>query len=76
MTSRKKLGRQARLEHPSTSSKYVTLKKWKERGKYLSEETAQHFHHSVEQLLFLSTMVKHDIQTAVAFLTTWVKNLT
>jgi len=40
--------------------------------KYLSEELAQHFHHSVAQLLFLSTRVRRDIQTAVAFLTTRV----
>eukprot|EP00804_Cyclotella_cryptica_P008702 CCRYP_018543-RA/>CCRYP_018543-RA protein AED:0.42 eAED:0.42 QI:0/0/0/1/1/1/2/0/192 len=41
--------------------------------KYLPEEMAQHFHHSVAQLLYIATRVRHDIQTAVAFLTTRVK---
>ncbi len=32
------------------------------------------FHHTVAQLLFMATRVRQDIQTAVAFLTTRVKN--
>jgi hypothetical protein len=36
------------------------------QGKWLSEEHAQHFHHAVAQVLFLSV-------TAVSFLTTRVK---
>jgi hypothetical protein len=42
-------------------------------GKYLSEEQAAHFHHTVAQLLFISSRVRRDIQTAVSFLTTRVK---
>eukprot|EP00804_Cyclotella_cryptica_P015947 CCRYP_019194-RD/>CCRYP_019194-RD protein AED:0.15 eAED:0.15 QI:0/-1/0/1/-1/1/1/0/395 len=42
-------------------------------GKYLPEEMAQHFHHTVAQLLYIATRVRRDIQTAVAFLTTRVK---
>jgi hypothetical protein len=44
-----------------------TSKKW------LEPERAKAFHHSVAQLLFVSTRVRRDIQTAVAFLTTRVK---
>eukprot|EP00804_Cyclotella_cryptica_P006122 CCRYP_010732-RA/>CCRYP_010732-RA protein AED:0.20 eAED:0.22 QI:0/0/0/1/1/1/2/0/901 len=40
--------------------------------KYLPEELAQHFHHTVAQLLYVGTRVRRDIQTAVAFLTTRV----
>mgnify|MGYP006175213091 FL=1 len=39
-------------------------------GKYLPEEMAQQFHHTVTQLLFIATRVRGDIQTAVAFLKT------
>jgi hypothetical protein len=42
-------------------------------GKLLSKERAKSFHHSVAQLLFVSTRVRRDIQTTVAFLTTRVK---
>ena len=42
-------------------------------GKWLSEEQAQHFHHAVAQLLFLSVRARRDIQTAVSFLTTRVR---
>lgn len=41
--------------------------------KLLPEEQAQHFHRTVAQLLFLSCRARRDIQTAVAFLTTRVK---
>ncbi len=40
----------------------------------LEEERALAFHHTVAQLLFMSTRARRDIQTAVAFLTTRVKN--
>ena len=43
------------------------LKKW------LEPERAKDFHYTVAQLLFVSTRVRRDIQTAVAFLTTRVK---
>eukprot|EP00804_Cyclotella_cryptica_P009344 CCRYP_009005-RD/>CCRYP_009005-RD protein AED:0.36 eAED:0.36 QI:20/0.12/0.11/1/0/0/9/0/1019 len=42
-------------------------------GKFLPEEQATHFHHTVAQLLFISSRVRRDIQTAVSFLTTRVK---
>jgi len=40
----------------------------------LKEEQALAFHHTVAQLLFMVTRARRDIQTAVAFLTTRVKN--
>ena len=43
-------------------------------AKKLSEEQAVAFHHTVAQLLFMATRARRDIQTAVAFLTTRVKN--
>ena len=41
--------------------------------KPLPEEQGNIFHHTVAQLLFVTTRVRRDIQTAVAFLTTRVK---
>jgi hypothetical protein len=41
--------------------------------KALEEERALAFHHTVAQLLFMCTRARRDIQTAVAFLTTSVK---
>jgi len=43
-------------------------------AKPLEEERALAFHHTVAQLLFMATRARRDIQTAVAFLTTRVKN--
>jgi hypothetical protein len=43
------------------------------QGKWLDKEKAKDFHHSVAQLLFVSSRVRRDIQTPVAFLTTRVK---
>ena len=43
-------------------------------AKMLTGKQATYFHHSVAQLLFMSSKVRRDIQTAVAFLTTRVKN--
>jgi hypothetical protein len=40
----------------------------------LKEEQALAFHHTVAQLLFMATRARQDIQTAIAFLTTRVKN--
>ena len=42
-------------------------------AKPLEEERALGFHHTVARLLFMATRARRDIQTAVAFLTTWVK---
>jgi hypothetical protein len=42
-------------------------------GKFVSKEKAQQFHHAVAQTLFVSTRVRRDVQTVVAFLTTRVK---
>ena len=42
-------------------------------AKFLPEEQAVLFHHTVAQLLFLSTRARRDIQTAVSFLTSRVK---
>ena len=39
----------------------------------LPKEQAIAFHHTVAQLPFVSAWALHDIQTLVAFLTTWVK---
>ncbi len=40
----------------------------------LKEEQVLAFHHTIAQLLFMATRARQDIQTAVAFLTTRVKN--
>ena len=42
-------------------------------AKYLPEEQAVVFHHTVAHLLFMSARARRDTQTAVAFLTTRVK---
>ena len=44
-----------------------------DEAKYLPEEMAIEFHHTTAQLLFLSSRVRRDIQTAVSFLTARVK---
>jgi hypothetical protein len=43
------------------------------KARTLKEERALAFHHTVAQLLFMCTRAPRDIQTAVAFLTTRVK---
>ncbi len=43
-------------------------------GKKLNEEQAEAFHHTVYQLLFAANRVWQDIQTAVSFLTTRVRD--
>jgi hypothetical protein len=45
----------------------------REDGRKLNEELADAFHHTVYQLLFAANRARHDIQTAVSFLTTRVK---
>ena len=45
----------------------------KDDAKYLEEQQAQAFHHTVAQLLFLACRGRRDIQTAVSFLTTRVR---
>jgi hypothetical protein len=49
------------------------LFKVQEEGRKLSKELAEVFHHTVYQLLFAANRVRCDIQTALSFLTTWVK---
>jgi len=49
------------------------LFKVREDGRKLNEELADAFHHTVYQLLFAANRARHDIQTAVSFLTTRVK---
>ncbi len=46
----------------------------KKEARALKEEQALAFHHAVAQLLFMATRARQDIQTAVEFLTTRVKN--
>ena len=43
-------------------------------AKKLNEVQALAFHHTVAQLLFMTTRARRDIQTAVTFLTTRVKS--
>jgi hypothetical protein len=45
----------------------------KKEARGLEEERALAFHHTVAQLLCMATRARHDIQMAVAFLTTRVK---
>jgi hypothetical protein len=45
----------------------------KKEAKFLPEEQAQAFHHTVAQLLFLCKSTWHNIRTAVSFLTTGTK---
>ena len=47
-----------------------------DKAKYLTEEKAIAFRHTTAQLLFLSSRARRDINTAVSFLTTRVKNQT
>ncbi len=44
----------------------------KKEAKPLEQERRTVFHHTVAQLCFMLTQARRDIQTAVAFLTTWV----
>ncbi len=48
--------------------------RYEKEARPLKEEQALAFHHTVAQLLFMATRARQDIQMAVAFLTTRVKN--
>ncbi len=50
------------------------LFKVREDGKKLNEELAEAFHHTVYQLLFAASRARRNIQRAVLFLTTGVKD--
>jgi hypothetical protein len=50
------------------------LFKVRENGTKLNEELAEAFHHTVYQFLFAASRARRDIQTAVSFLTTRVKD--
>jgi hypothetical protein len=50
------------------------LFKVREDGTKLNEEQVDAFHHTMYQLLFAANQVRRDIQTAVSFLTTRVKD--
>jgi hypothetical protein len=50
------------------------LFKVRDDGKKLNEEQAEVFHHTVYQLLFAANQAQKDIQTAVSFLTTLVRD--
>jgi hypothetical protein len=49
------------------------LFKVRDEGRKLIDEQADAFHHTVYQLLFAANCARHDIQTAVSFLTTRVQ---
>jgi hypothetical protein len=49
------------------------LYKIREDGKKLNEELVETFHHTTYQLLFAANKARHDIQTAVLFLTRQVQ---
>lgn len=53
---------------------YGLMRGDEEEARPLEEDQALAFHHTVAQLLFMATRARRDIQTAVAFLTTRVKN--
>jgi hypothetical protein len=55
------------------ANRLVNIRDEKE-ARALEEDQALAFHHTVAQLLFMSTRARQDIQTAVAFLTTRVKS--
>eukprot|EP00804_Cyclotella_cryptica_P012544 CCRYP_019916-RA/>CCRYP_019916-RA protein AED:0.26 eAED:0.26 QI:0/-1/0/1/-1/0/1/0/260 len=58
---------------PTPHSNSLFTVKEEESAVFLPEEKAIQFHSTTAQLLFLSTRVRKDIQTAVSFLTTRVK---
>jgi len=49
------------------------LFKVRDEGRKLNDEQVDAFHHTVYQLLFAANRARHDIQTAVSFLTTRVQ---
>ena len=58
---------------PSPAADHLFKIRDKAEARFLPEEQAVAFHHTVAQLLFASARARRDIQTAVAFLTTRVK---
>eukprot|EP00804_Cyclotella_cryptica_P021554 CCRYP_005857-RB/>CCRYP_005857-RB protein AED:0.22 eAED:0.22 QI:0/-1/0/1/-1/0/1/0/238 len=58
---------------PTPHSDALFVVRDKELSKPLCEDKAMQFHRTMAQLLFLSTRARKDIQTAVSFLTTRVK---
>ena len=59
---------------PTPAADYLfKIREDKDPDKLLDEERAMAFHRTVAQLLFLCMRARRDIQTAVAFLTTRVK---
>ncbi len=61
-------------EAASPAPNHLFLVQDKSEANKLPEEQAVCFHHTVTQLLFMSTRARRDIQVAVAFLTTRVKS--
>ena len=59
---------------PTPAADHLFKIRDEKEAKLLEEERALVFHHTVAQLLFMATRARRDIQTAVAFLTTRVKN--
>ena len=58
---------------PTPAQEFLFKVRPEDEAKKLPEKQAAQYHHVVAQLLFASTRVRRDIQTAVAFLTTRVK---
>ena len=61
------------MEGVATTPAAEHLFKVNDTPTYLSEEEAMFFHHNMAKLLFLCKCIRPDIQTAVAFLSTHVK---
>ncbi len=57
----------------SLAAEYLFTVRDKSLAKLLPEEQARAFHHASDQLLFVSTRARHDIQLSTAFLTTQVR---
>ena len=69
------------LEDPSKpvndpTAKHLFKVRAKKGAKFLTKEKAKEFSHVGAQLLFLANKAQHDIQTALAFLMTRIKQPT
>jgi len=62
------------IQNTSPTPAAEHLFKLRENGKLLDENQTMIFHRTVAQLLFLCTRARRDLQTAVGFLSTRVKN--
>ena len=62
------------MEGTATTPAAEHLFKINEAPMYLSDAEAMFFHHNVAKLLFLCKRARPDLQTAVAFLSTWVQH--